>query len=96
MLTVGLFIGLAVEWIAVHIVHRWRYTPDMPRLLGKINNALSTQPAPHAQAPDGPIASTGARHPAEARFVAGVRPGPLAAAVRELVALFYYWLQDWI
>lgn len=34
MLTVGLFIGLAVEWIAVHIVHRWRYTPDMPRLLG--------------------------------------------------------------
>jgi hypothetical protein len=34
MLTSGLILALAVEWLAVHVLQRWAYTPDMPVLPG--------------------------------------------------------------
>jgi hypothetical protein len=33
-LSVGLFIAIGVEWIAVHTLHRWTYTPQMPLIPG--------------------------------------------------------------
>lgn len=30
MLVVGALIAIAMEWIAVHIIRRWAYTPSMP------------------------------------------------------------------
>ena len=32
MLVSGLLLALAVEWVAVHVVHRWAYTDQMPRI----------------------------------------------------------------
>ena len=32
MLMTGLIIAVAIEWIAVHVLQRWTYTPDMPVL----------------------------------------------------------------
>lgn len=32
MLGAGLLAGMAVEWVAVHILERWSYTPRMPLL----------------------------------------------------------------
>lgn len=34
MLTSGLAIGIAVEWVAVHLLGRWSYTDEMPLLGG--------------------------------------------------------------
>jgi len=34
MATVGLLIGVSVEWAAVHVAGRWSYTASMPRLPG--------------------------------------------------------------
>ena len=34
MMTTGLVIGIAVEWIAVYLLGRWRYTAWMPRVPG--------------------------------------------------------------
>jgi hypothetical protein len=34
VLMTGLVIGITVEWIAVHLLGRWRYTPWMPRVPG--------------------------------------------------------------
>ncbi|WP_372825541.1 hypothetical protein [Polaromonas sp.] len=34
MLTIGLTIGIAVEWVAVNLLGRWSYTEDMPLLGG--------------------------------------------------------------
>ena len=34
MATVGLMIGVGVEWAAVHVAERWSYTASMPRLPG--------------------------------------------------------------
>lgn len=34
MTTVGLLIGVGVEWAAVHVAERWSYTASMPRLPG--------------------------------------------------------------
>jgi len=31
-LTAGLVLALVVEWVAVHILNRWEYTPSMPTL----------------------------------------------------------------
>ena len=34
MLGTGLVIAMGVEWIAVHLLHRWSYTPLMPTIPG--------------------------------------------------------------
>lgn len=34
MLATGLAIGIAVEWVAVHLLHRWSYTDEMPLVPG--------------------------------------------------------------
>lgn len=34
MLATGLIIAVTVEWVAVHILHRWAYTADMPIIPG--------------------------------------------------------------
>lgn len=34
MLTTGLVIGIAVEWVAVHLQERWMYTARMPLVPG--------------------------------------------------------------
>lgn len=34
MLGSGLVIGVAVEWVAVEVLHRWRYTEQMPLIPG--------------------------------------------------------------
>jgi hypothetical protein len=34
MLTTGLVIGITVEWIAVHLMERWKYTVHMPLVPG--------------------------------------------------------------
>jgi hypothetical protein len=34
MLTTGLVIGIAIEWIAVHLLRRWMYTTRMPLVPG--------------------------------------------------------------
>jgi hypothetical protein len=34
MVTTGLVIGITIEWIAVHLLGRWRYTAWMPRVPG--------------------------------------------------------------
>jgi hypothetical protein len=34
MLTSGLLLALAVEWLAVHVLQRWTYTSDMPVIPG--------------------------------------------------------------
>ena len=34
MLTTGLIMAVAVEWLAVHVLQRWTYTADMPVLPG--------------------------------------------------------------
>lgn len=34
MLAAGLFIAIGVEWIAVHVIHRWTYAGQMPRVPG--------------------------------------------------------------
>ena len=34
MLLVGLVLGVTVEWLAVHVLHRWAYTARMPRMPG--------------------------------------------------------------
>jgi len=34
MVTMGLVIGVAVEWIAVHVLGRWMYTARMPLVPG--------------------------------------------------------------
>ena len=36
MLATGLAIGIAVEWVAVHLLRRWSYTDAMPLLPGGI------------------------------------------------------------
>jgi hypothetical protein len=32
ILTVGLLLAVLVEWIAVHVLNRWEYTENMPKL----------------------------------------------------------------
>ena len=32
--TIGLVLGLTVEWVAVHVLQRWAYTARRPRLPG--------------------------------------------------------------
>jgi hypothetical protein len=34
MMTTGLVLGITVEWVAVHLLGRWMYTPWMPRVPG--------------------------------------------------------------
>jgi hypothetical protein len=34
MLTTGLVIGGAIEWVAVHLLRRWMYTAQMPLVPG--------------------------------------------------------------
>lgn len=34
MLAVGFLIGVSVEWFGVHVVKRWSYKDQMPRLPG--------------------------------------------------------------
>lgn len=34
MLCSGLVLALTVEWVAVHVLHRWAYTNQMPRIPG--------------------------------------------------------------
>ena len=34
MLTVGLAVGVGIEWTAVHLAQRWTYTEYMPRVPG--------------------------------------------------------------
>lgn len=34
ILATGLTIGVALEWAAVHLLHRWSYTDEMPLVLG--------------------------------------------------------------
>jgi len=34
MMIVGFVLGVTVEWVAVHILHRWAYTARMPRVPG--------------------------------------------------------------
>jgi len=34
MLATGMLIGIAVEWVAVHLLQRWQYTDAMPLLPG--------------------------------------------------------------
>jgi hypothetical protein len=32
MIAAGFFLAVLVEWVAVHILNRWEYTPSMPTL----------------------------------------------------------------
>ena len=34
MLTLGLVIGVSIEWVAVHVAQRWAYTSQMPLVPG--------------------------------------------------------------
>ena len=34
MVVVGLVMGVTIEWVAVHVLGRWMYTAQMPRLPG--------------------------------------------------------------
>ena len=34
MLVVGLLVAVGVEWVAVHMINRWTYTAQMPRIPG--------------------------------------------------------------
>ena len=34
MLVTGATIAVVVEWVAVHVIHRWTYTPRMPLVPG--------------------------------------------------------------
>lgn len=34
MLAAGLILGAAVEWVALHLLQRWSYAADMPRVPG--------------------------------------------------------------
>jgi hypothetical protein len=34
IITAGLVLAVLVEWVAVHVLNRWEYTPNMPKLPG--------------------------------------------------------------
>ena len=43
MLMTGIIIAVAIEWLAVHVLHRWTYTPDMPAfpVLPRVNIGIT-------------------------------------------------------